>query len=100
MALKTLLKTDSHRLQYHFLDPVSVWLIAISDGSFANIPDLLSQLGHIILQTGKSDNAIIIPSAFYKSKRIVRSVLGAESYAFADCLNFSFAIKDELQRMF
>lgn len=51
-------------------------LVAISDATFGNNEDLSSQLGHIIVLTDDLGQRNILVSANYKSKRVVRSVLG------------------------
>jgi len=57
-----------------------------SDGSSANNADSSSQLGLIILLCGGQDRYCILQYKSFKSKRVVRSVLGAELYLFADAL--------------
>lgn len=76
-AIRTLLNTNNRRLRYFALYQSSLGLITISDRSFANNPDLYSQLGHIILQTDKSDEANTLSYASYMFRLIVRSVRGA-----------------------
>ena len=53
-----------------------------SDAGFANNNELKSQLGMIILLVDKYHNASILHYASRKSRRVVRSILAAELYAF------------------
>ena len=59
-----------------------------SDAGFAKNDDLKSQLGMIILLVDKYHNACLLHYASWKSRRVVRSILAAELYAFVsynDC---------------
>lgn len=91
-AIRKLLKTRTFGLRYHALGSDSLRMILISDGSFANNPDLSSQLKDIILLTGKINKSYILSYASCESKRIVCSVLGAETYALADCFDSAFTL--------
>ena len=46
---------------------------------------------------GKSSNACILHCASYRSRKVARSVLRAETYAFADVYGFSDCIKSDLE---
>lgn len=70
--------------------------MATSDAPSANEDDLSSQLGYIMIFTEDSGRGIIISYASLKSKHVVRSVLGAETYAFADSFDQVYAICEEL----
>lgn len=61
----------------------------------ANNEDLSSQLGHIIIQTEKSGRLNVLSFVSYKSKCVVRSVVGAKTYDFADCFDQFYTIYDE-----
>lgn len=77
------------------LDTSSIHIRVYSDSSFANNQDLSSQLGMILL-SDKYDNCNILYYSSHKSKRIVRSVLGGEVYAFADAFDVTYTIKRDL----
>lgn len=77
----------------------SLHLKVFSDSSFANNLDLSSQLGYIVLICDKHDRCNIIHYSSHKSRRIVRSVLGGEIYAFADALDFAYTTKHDLEAM-
>ena len=41
----------------------------------------------------------VLHFASYKSQRVVRSILGGETYAFADGFDFAYLMRHDLQRM-
>ena len=45
------------------------------------------------------DNASLLHFTSYKSRRVTRSVLGAETYAFADAYDFAYCAKRNLEAM-
>lgn len=98
-------KTVRHLRRYHLklkfqhLDTGSMHIRAYSDSSFANNEDLLSQLGFIILLCDKSLRCNVLHYASYKARRVTRSVLGAETYAFADALDFAYTLANDLRSM-
>ena len=57
---------------------------AFTDASFSTNHGHTSRLGYIFMLCDKQDNACILHYASYKSRRIARSVLGADTYAFVD----------------
>ena len=65
-------------------DLESLHIRAFADASFATNHDRTSQFGHILMLCDKQNNAFILHYTSYKSRRVARSVLGAEIYAFAD----------------
>lgn len=86
-------------LLYDKLDRSTLCLLAISGVSFRKNADLSSQLGHIILLTDHTELTNVISFLSYKSKRVVRSVLGVETYAFADTFDAVFTFQDELKHI-
>ena len=72
------------------LDPESLHVRAYTDALFPTNTDHLSQLGYIVLLSDKHDNACILHYASYKSRRVAISVLGAETYAFANAFDFAY----------
>lgn len=54
------------------------------DASFATNDDLSSQLGYTILLCDESNRCHVLDFSRKKSKRIVRSIMAAEVYAFMD----------------
>jgi Reverse transcriptase (RNA-dependent DNA polymerase) len=90
-------KDPSHSLKFHKLKLKSLRLKVYSDSSFANIEDLTSQLGYIILLTDMTGICNVIHYSSHKSRRVTRSVLGGEVYAFADAFDQAFIIKHDLE---
>ncbi len=70
------------------LDLQSIHIVGYADAAFANNGDISSQLRFIELLKYKYENAYIIHYVSWKCKRVTRSVLGAEVYAFSHCLDF------------
>lgn len=79
------------------LDLASLYIVGYADAAFANNVDLSSQLGFIVLLKDKRNNAGIIHFGSWKCKRVTRSVLGAEIYAFSHCLDYALALSNELR---
>ncbi len=70
-------------LQFPELDINSITIRRCSDPAIANNSDLKSQLGMIILLVEKDANAAVIQYASWKTRRVIRSVLASELFAFA-----------------
>lgn len=96
-TLKDLKATSDTGLRMKKLDKSSLHIKVFSDSSFANNRDLSSQLGYIILLCDKFKNCNILHFSSHKSRRVVRSVLGAETYAFADAFDYAHALKHDLE---
>ena len=98
-TIKNLQSTSTQGLIYQKLDCESLHLKVYSDSSFANNEDLSSQLGYIVLLCDKSNKCNILHFSSHKSRRIVRSVLGGEVYAFADAFDYAYTMRHDLQRI-
>lgn len=83
----------------HKLDKASLRLIAHADSSFANLTDLRTQLGFVILLTDKTKRVNWLQFGSYKCKPIVRSVLGGETHAFVDSFDAAYATRHDMQTM-
>lgn len=70
--------------------------MTIIDASFANNDDLSLHLGHILIFTDSLGCRNVISYAIFISKCIVRSMLKAETYAFADYFDQAYIICGEL----
>ena len=70
-----------------------------SDAGFANNDDLKSQLGMVILLVDENHNACILHYASWKSRRLVRSILAAEFYAFVSWNGYCQIIAHDLFRI-
>ena len=73
------MKNNPRHLLYQKLDIATFKIKVYADASFANNPDYSSQLGYIVLLTDDTNKAHVITYASYKSRRVTRSVLGAEA---------------------
>ena len=71
-----------------------------TDASFAGNDNLSSQLGFVILLCDSSDRAHILEYSSRKSKRVVRSILGGEVYAFASGFDRVFILRHDLETIF
>lgn len=102
-ALNAIIKRahDNSRrgIKQQTLDEKSFSLRVCTDSSFANTPDLRSQLGFIVLLCDSSGKCNILHFSSYKSKRVTRSVLGAEVLAFADGFDYAYLLRHDLKRM-
>ena len=74
----------------------SVYITRYSDAGFANNKDLTPQLAFIIVLKGEYDNAAIIHYGSWKCHCVTRSVLGADVYAFCNCLDYTMELADDL----
>jgi hypothetical protein len=90
-------KDPSNALKYRKLDLESLKIKVYADSSFANNEDLTSQLGYIIMLTDKTGKCNILHYSSHKSRRVTRSVLGGEVYAFADAFDQAFILRHDLQ---
>ena len=97
--VKYLKKTEENGIIIQKLDNPSLHLLVYADASFANNSDLTSQLGYIILLADKFGKRNILHYASYKSRRVTRSVLGAEVYAFADAFDYAYVIRHDLEEI-
>ncbi len=98
-AVTYLVESRDLSLQMRKLDMGSLHVRAYADASFATNHNFTSQLGYIVLLCDKYDNASKLHYASYKSRRVARSVLGAETYAFADAYDFAYCAKRDLENI-
>ena len=97
-VVKYLKKTAERVLKYEKLNLDELCIKGFADSSFANNLDNTSQIGFIILLCDKT-KCHILHYASKKSKRVVRSVLVGEVYAFADCYDFAYTLRLELEKI-
>ena len=86
-------------LRHSPLDENSLHVVGFADSSFSNNQDLSSQLGIIVVLTDATGTANVLHYNSYKSKRVVRSVLGGETYAFADVFDVAYSIRHDLRKI-
>ncbi|RAL58471.1 hypothetical protein DID88_005175 [Monilinia fructigena] len=87
-------------LKFVPLDKDSLQIVAFTDASFANNPDLSSQIGYIIALTDKDNKANLIHWSSVKCKRVTRSVLASELYGMTLGFDVSAAIKGTVNSIF
>jgi hypothetical protein len=98
-VLTYLKKNPSMPLRYPKLQKESLTLQVFSDASFANSRDGTSQLGYVVFMMDKDKNCQLILWSSHKSKRVTRSVVGAETMALADAFDAAYSLKHDLQAM-
>lgn len=98
-AIKRIKAEPKLGLIVHSLDLESLRLISHADASFANLSDLRTQLGFVVLPIDKTGRVNWFHFRSYKCKRVVRSVLGGETHAFVDSFDAAYAIRYDMQQM-
>lgn len=98
-AIKRIKDQPELGLIVHKLDLESLRLIVHAHISFGNLPDYKTQLGFVVLLSDKTNRVNWFHYRSYKCKRVVRSVLGGETHAFADAFDASYAIRHDLQKI-
>ncbi|KAI1008166.1 hypothetical protein K3495_g77 [Podosphaera aphanis] len=74
-------------------------IITFTDSSFANNPDLSSQLGYLIVLADEHNNCNIIHWSSVKCKRITRSVIASELYAMCQGFDTACVLKDTVDKI-
>lgn len=91
-------KENSTRgLKFKQLHLPSTRLVAFADSSFANNKDYSSQIGFVVAMVDKDGNANTIHWQSIKCKRVTRSVLASELYAFALAFDHASALNQSIQ---
>ncbi len=86
-------------LQYTYLNPQKIEVVACIDAAFAVNDDKSSQLGIIVMLRDAATNHVnIVHYSSTKSKRVCKSVLAAELFALVDGFDMAAAVKDAVQR--
>ena len=93
-------KKPGRCLHYAPLDKSTLHLSVYAHASFAGNDDLSSQLGFIILLCDKENRSHVLDYSSKKSRRVVRSILGGEVYAFADSFDRAYILRHDLQMIF
>ena len=86
-------------LKYPKLDHDTLHLRAYADASFASNKDLTSQLGYLILLCDGNNRCHVINYASRKSRRVVKSIMAGEVYAFSAAFDVSFLLKHDMDRV-
>lgn len=87
-------------LSYPKLDKTTLQLRAYADASFATNRDHSSQVGYIILLCDGTGCAHILSFGSRKSRRVVRSAMAGEVYAFTAALDEAFTIRYDLEQLY
>jgi transposase InsO family protein len=95
-AIKHLKANPELALRYPRLDKSTLRLLAYTDASLHNNGDFTSHLGYVILLADATGNCCVISFRSYKSKRVARSSMAAETMAFADTFDAAFSLKCDL----
>lgn len=99
-AVKYAHDTKDLLLTYGPLDRETLHIRADADASFANNEDLSSQLEYIMMLYDGSNNCHLPSYSSKKARRVVRSIMAGEIYAFADAFDTVFILKHDLQRIY
>lgn len=86
-------------LKYKKLEKDTLEKVMNSDGFFSGSNDVSSQVGFIIIEAHKDQNASIIDYSCIKLRMIVRSVLGAEIFVLADACDAAITIQHYLEHI-
>jgi hypothetical protein len=89
--------SSSITIRYTQLDKSSLRILAYT--SLHNNKDLSSQLGYVLLLADVTGTCCVLSFRSFESRRIARSSLAAETMAFADTFDASFALKHDLESM-
>jgi len=99
-AIKHANATKTFSLMYAPLDKETRHLRFYADASFASNDDLSSQLGYIVLLCEGHSRCQVMTYSSRKSRRVVKSIMAREVYAFADAFDAAFIFKHDLERIY
>ena len=97
--IKHIHKNPELGLQYNKMDIETMEILVYSDGSFSGNNDGSSQVGFMNFLIDKNNTASLIEYSSSKSKRIVRSVLGAETFGMADACDASIVLQHDIKKI-
>lgn len=86
-------------LKYIDLYKNTLKLVVYSDGSFATNKDGSFQVGYLVFMADKDNKANLIDYVSNKSRRVVRSVLGAETFGLANACDSAIVIQHNLKQI-
>ena len=99
-AINHCLATRSVSLQYGTLQEGSLHIRAYADAPFATNDDKTSQIGYVILLCDKSNRCHVLAYKRRKSRRVVRSIMAGETYAFSDAFDQAYVMKRDLEALY
>lgn len=97
--IKHLKKYPDLGLKYRKINMDTTEILVFSDGSFSGNNDRSSQVGYIIMLADNENNGNIIDYSSTKSRRVVRSVLGAETFGMADACDAAIVIQHDMKKI-
>ena len=97
--LKWQIDHSDRGLSFVRLDITTLKLVVFTDASFANNPDLSSQIGYVIVLADATDKANIIHWSSVKCKRVTRSIFASELYAMAHGFDVGAVIKSSVEKI-
>ena len=98
-VIKRVHSTAKRWIRQQKLDSESLLLKLFTDSSFANTPELRSQLGFLVLLCDATNKCNILHFSSVKSKRASRLVIGSKVLAFADGFEYAYKLKIVLERV-
>lgn len=84
-------------LEMQQLEKETLQLGVFSNESFANNRDLSSELIYIVLLCDMSGRAKLLHYSSHRRRRVDRSALGREIYAFADAFDYASGMKHDVE---
>ena len=90
--------TNVEHLRFLSLEWDDARIVGYSDAAYANSRHLSLQLRRVIVQVYKSDNPTAVSFKSYKSRRVTRSVLSAETMEFADMFNDALVLQSQVEQ--
>ncbi len=93
------LKAHSRGILFTRLDLSTLVIRGYSNAAFAHNENSTSQLGMVIVLFNAHGHANILHYASWKSRRITRSILAAEMYAFSACYDYALTAAHDLSSM-
>lgn len=98
-TIRSLKRDPARGIRHRKLDKDTLRVKVYTDSSFANNHECSSQLGHIIVLSDATGKCNVLQYRSHKSRRVTRSVLGAEVYAFAEGFDNAYMIRHDLKQL-
>jgi len=92
--------TRSLVLRYCPLERASLHSCGYADASFASKYDNSSQLCFRALLCDGADRCHVLTYASKKARRVVKSIMAGEVYAFADVFDAAYILKHDFERLY
>lgn len=98
-CIKNVHKTPNRGLLQQNIHLDTTQMVCYHDSSFTNNPEDSNQLGYCVLLVDNTARTSWIHLCSYKSKRVVRSVLGGETYEFADAFDAAYTPPHDISKL-